>query len=592
MMLPDSRPNANNKKPTKKPGNNTLLKPHRQGLFDQNKVVRSLPSSPSLAGMTPTPASRPTAHQLRQQALKSSLIHLLAVRAVSESYITKTLNCEHNDIERLLEKYGRPSRLDVKKFDLSDRGYKELDVWGFGYKEASDRQAAIDRAIAAFDRQRISVRESVWQMLLPNKERNKGKILSKLNLHTGPMERAKTPQIHVQSSGEGRTNGKTSPSDERPGRLAPSSAAGPRSSSQEPPNKAKVSDKEAQAKRLLSKSKKPNSTGPEASRKPEPKPAASTASTAPKKAPAKPSITSNSKFKSAEFVVSSDEETEVEDTPITLAKPAPRPAAKTTSKPKDSAKPAPKVNQGNGSAKSGTVAPKNGTTKATASASSNKLKAPDAESKSNLGVSSLPRKRALSSPHKPSRLGSSPPTNASDFENEAALKSKSSSSSNSPLINQRREVRKAPGHAPTSKPAATSSSSSDRPVKRKSEAISSDRSAAPREREREREREPQRGSSTQPPPAKRRLTASPQPAMAPRSTTPSEAATPAHTPRPLSSNDLQSARRFKEMQLRYAMQLKELRADSNPSADRVERLRRMYSKLSEHKRNLSKLVAT
>lgn len=589
-MLPNNRPNANNKKPTKKPSNNSLLKPHRQGLFDQNKVVRSLPSSPSLTGMTPNPASKPTAHQLRQQALKSSLIHLLAVRAVSESYITKTLNCEHSDIESLLEKYGRPSRLDARKFDLSDRGYKELDVWGFDYKEASDRQAAIDRAIAAFDRQRISVREPMWQMLLAYKERNKGKILSKLNLHTGPMERAKTPQIHVQSSGEGRTNDKTSPSDERPGRLAPSSAAGPRSGSQEPPNKAKVSEKEGQAKRLLSKSKKPNSTGTEATRKPDTKPAASTA---PKKAPAKPSTTSNSKFKSAEFVVSSDEETEVEDTPITLAKPPPRPAAKTTSKPKESAKPAPKANQGNGSAKSGTVAPKNGTTKATPSAaSSNKLKAPDAESKSNLGVSSLSRKRALSSPHKPSRLGSSPPTNASDFENEAALKSKSSSSSNSPLINQRREARNAPAKPPTSKPAATSSSSSDRPVKRKSEAISTDPSAPPRDRDREREREPQRGSSTQPPPAKRRLTVSPQPVEAPRSTTPSEAATPAHTPRPLSSNDLQSARRFKEMQLRYAAQLRELRASSNPSADRVERLRRMYSKLSEHKRTLSKLVAT
>jgi len=83
----------------------------------------------------------------------------------------------------VLQKIANPDQSSLK-WKLTDKAYKELDPYDFRY-EGEDRAVAIQSAIAAFDRQRISKDDKIWQKLLPESERGSGKILSKLNL-TGP----------------------------------------------------------------------------------------------------------------------------------------------------------------------------------------------------------------------------------------------------------------------------------------------------------------------------------------------------------------------------------------------------------------------
>ena len=215
-----------------------------------------MPTSPAIGAVSPAARNN---KQLRvQEAAKKAMIHLLAVRPVSRTYISTTLNMDSSDLAILLDKYARPTRLDPLKFDLSDRGYKELDVWGFRYPSQDDRQLAIDRAVSAFDRQRISREENVWQMLLPKQERGRGKILSRLQLHGVTMDKVKTPRIHVDSSDNPTRAGYVSsgPEDGK-GHLAPSDAEPmARSISNDPIPKKRVSQMEAQSKRLLSKNPK------------------------------------------------------------------------------------------------------------------------------------------------------------------------------------------------------------------------------------------------------------------------------------------------------------------------------------------------
>jgi RNA polymerase II elongation factor ELL len=75
-----------------------------------------------------------------------------------------------------------------------DKLYKELDVWNFNYKNQEDRQAAIDNAIRAYDRMRLSKDDELWQKLLPEEERGQGKVLSRLNLNKAPVNTS-TPTV-------------------------------------------------------------------------------------------------------------------------------------------------------------------------------------------------------------------------------------------------------------------------------------------------------------------------------------------------------------------------------------------------------------
>ena len=161
---------------------------------------------------------------------------------------------------------GKEFRLIPDKWTLNDKAFKELDVWNFDYPNQDDRQLAINCAISAFDRMRISTKERVWDMLLPKNERGKGKILSNLDLHKGPIKQSNTPRIQVQhpSNDPNAKDQLAGHESDQKDRLAPNDAEPmARSQSQDQINKKKkLSEKEAQSKRLLKNGPKKVTTAP------------------------------------------------------------------------------------------------------------------------------------------------------------------------------------------------------------------------------------------------------------------------------------------------------------------------------------------
>ncbi|KAL9117074.1 MAG: hypothetical protein Q9187_006393 [Circinaria calcarea] len=500
-------PAKGGKRPPAKISPPTLLKGHhRAGLFDARNaaLTRSMPTSPSLGATSSslqkannglTAKSTPKDDKTEKlKALKVAILHVLASRSVSQKFLASAVNCTAEECKPILEKYGREARLDPSKYDLSDRGFKELDIWKFPYKNESDREAAVERAVSAFDRQRISREEYIWQMLLPKEKRGKGIILSKLQLHNGPMQRVSTPRINVENAdGAGKNETSTgSDSDKRPGRLAPRDTESTRASSQDPIKKKRVSEKEAQSKRLLSKKPKK----PVVSSKPkESKPAA-------KKETKKDPAVSAPKVKSSEFVRDSDEEVDMEDS-ITLGVPHPKTKATTNSKRAESAestkvatKAATKTAKKATATSTAPVKPKAAAATAaapkkstsTVSVTAEKKQTPPTSSNSASSQKSIngnqtapaPMRRTVShtrntsSPIKPSPLGSSPPTNASDLEVKAQSLHPPASDRSSPVVSSQKD-----GSTPINKGVAHRvkkpiENTSEHSLKRKADDLDSD----------------------------------------------------------------------------------------------------------------------
>lgn len=398
----------------------------------------------------------------------------------------------------MLQKVGKKYRLDESKWDLMDKAFKELDIFAFNFTNDGDRELAVGRAISAFDRMRISTSEKIWDKLMPKNERGKGKVLSHLNLGKGPINASSTPRIQVQhpETNEERNLGLDGNDSDRKDRLAPSNTEPGRSHSQGPIKKKRVSEKEAQSKRLLSKGPKKETP---ASKEKEAHPAV-------KKATKKANVP-----KSSEFVNDSDEEDGLEDAATLHAQSqtqkkasttkapeeleAPKPAASTpkvkhsksaASTPKvQASKPAteskfgrptpltkkaavrdalaarrelaqkltPTITGGMSDKEVGSAAGKKVAVPAklpekkatpsvkapeknpasavasTATSPAARQHAADAGQGGTAMKKTLSRQRNVSSPHKPSPLGSSPPTNASDLDNAT-----NSSTSSTPLV--------------------------------------------------------------------------------------------------------------------------------------------------------------
>ena len=397
------------------------------------------------------------------------------------------MKCKEEDVEEVLHKIGKPFRLDQSKWDLTDKAFKELDVWDFSYPNQEDRDLAIGRAISAFDRMRLSTQEKLWDMLIPKEERGKGKILSHLNLHKGPIQPATTPKIQIQQTSNDTKKEDLTPGNEndQKDRLAPGDAEPmARSRSHGPIKKTKISEKEAQSKRLLSKG--PKKVTP-ASKEKETHPAVKKGGPGTAKRVNAP--------KSSEFVNESDEEDGLEDaTTLHTHSLPPKKAEKTSKTPKEplsaqptgnttiskgpkhavlsqpvvsattikktSSRPAtpshvtatPKAkstvantvngkdvrDQGFKNANRNPTVPvkvqgkkPSAPTPSSTSSPAPKHRLSDSSQGSTAMKKTLSRQRTTSSPHKPSPLGSSPPTNASDFDNP-----EQSSTSSTPLISQ------------------------------------------------------------------------------------------------------------------------------------------------------------
>lgn len=116
----------------------------------------------------------------KHEEVMITLIHLLAMKPTSTLDLMRTARMTNpNLLEELLDKVAR---LESEKWKLLDRSYKRLTVWDFAYETQEDRQMAIDNAIKAYDRMRIGAQENLWQLLLPQGERGKRILLSRLHL--------------------------------------------------------------------------------------------------------------------------------------------------------------------------------------------------------------------------------------------------------------------------------------------------------------------------------------------------------------------------------------------------------------------------
>lgn len=421
-----------------------------------NATTRSMPASPSIgasrspASLGAPPTSVPVVHDEKTQklqALRTPLIHLLAVRQVSVKFLAQKTCCSQEECKEVLQRVGRESLLDPEKWDLSDKSFKELDVWKFAYPSEVDRQFAIDRAVSAFDRMRVSREEKVWQMLLPKHERGKGKILSKLNLHAGPIQKTGAPRINVQTTGDANQGHEAGNDSDRRDLLTPSDAEPmARSKSHDQITKKRVSEKEAQSKRLLSKNPKPIALP----QKPK------VAHPAIRKPQKKAAAASSGVPKSTEFVRDSDEDEEMKDVDPRQSKPAPTTTATGDAKkaqkpalPKSSSTPSkPRIPENKASRiqkKPSVPTSKiagNKTLSTGSSSSGSRSRLSDSSHSSVPMTKTLSRQRNTSSPHKPSPLGSSPPTNASDFDNDSSSHPASSTSS-TPLVAQSRRMNNA-----------------------------------------------------------------------------------------------------------------------------------------------------
>ena len=414
------------------------MKPSNKSKFlSQNRLgsdtTRSMPSSPALSGVG-SPSLGPTSVPLSQQqaeqakAVRKPVIHLLAVEPMTEKEVREKIDDEGQ--EQLMVALLRVSDLNqtTKKWELRKSFFKELDVWTFEYSTTADRQRAIDNAVKQYDKMRLGVSEPQWDRLLEKSERGTGKCLSKLQAQIAAGPVARGPKINVQKADD---SGRDTPNgdddvfmDKKVSKIKGESLS--RSVSQPPPTKSKkVSEKESQAKRLLSKNPAKSAT---------------------KSAPAKkaPPPKTGTKVLSSEFVNDSDEEDDYQ----VPAKPAPKPMKRSrdedldtsdssiplSKKVKKDTPPTHRVSDASQSSRT--------TTSSHYSSSSSKIKG--------------------KSPQKSSPLASSPPTNASDMESTSGERT---SSSESPARDLSTNNSRSPIHKRHQKSSSVSSSGSSRCLK-------------------------------------------------------------------------------------------------------------------------------
>jgi RNA polymerase II elongation factor ELL len=388
-----------------------------------NTLNRSNPTSPFLGaagspavGPTSTARSAPTSvskDQVRLNAIKTPFLHLLAAKPLTLKVLAETIRATKEDCEKLLLKYSKDPREANGDQELKDKAYRELDPWKFPYPSESDRQSAIDRTISAFDRMRISTSDPIWETLLPDKQRGKGKG-------------SELSRLKMVQAGPG---GVTPKSESRPG-TAHNVADTERDRGKAGGNaKGSATKTKPQNGRTGEKEKKPSL------RKEGTKQSKDVAGKEGEKKERKKNQ-GNGKFKSSEVIEDSDEELGIAENAFEQAQSKKGAKAKANS---SVTGPSPKL------ATTVTTATKSNKT----SASSSKVLKPASSlmpnsalnrPRSEAGINKAsPRPRTDSSPQKRSPLASSPPTNATDLENSQTIKVNSlSSSTSSPAISSQK----------------------------------------------------------------------------------------------------------------------------------------------------------
>ncbi|KJX95778.1 hypothetical protein TI39_contig1051g00010 [Zymoseptoria brevis] len=422
-------------------------KEHKQA--QRRGLLGSQPASPSKnavgvsrSGLPPTSAPT-TDSAVRLRAMRTPLVHLIAIKPLSRDEIVRKTRIPKDDLDDILNKIGKQ---EDGKWQLTDRTYKELDVYKFGYLLQADRQAAIDNAIRAYDRLRLGKDDKEWQMLLPKEERNKGTVLSKLHL-SAANRNGLTPSHGASPipGGEG----------EKPGISA---ATTPRLDPASTPKISSAAGTGGGMKRLFAKDPKKARAAEEAKdKKRKEREVAATTSDKEGGKPARKKVatkTNNPKVKSAEIVHSSSDEDsdslQVEENkkatgpgssqpkvPPTDRRPVPGAAAKATPKASIEASPSSKGTTGKlvrpvpKDTTPSTTAKKAGpgtatktvvstTTKAAKPATAGKA-TPNGRSTSSQARPQLSPPNRSSRPTVPSPLGAARPRNASDVSERAAV---------------------------------------------------------------------------------------------------------------------------------------------------------------------------
>lgn len=286
-----------------------LAKAGRSKLLSRPSALpRSQSGSPALSGIG-SPSLGPTSSNQAQEKAKKlrfPLIHELAVRDQSFGDLLPKWEGEteaefHTQLEKVAHFDG-----GLQKWTLKQQCWKELDVYAYPYEKDEDRQKAIDNAIKKYDRLRLGVSDPLWQKLLPRAERGKGTCLSKVQAAIAKGSAPPAPRINVQPaeasspSVDSEKEDSGSSSSKRP-----NVGGEPMARTNSGSKMKKVSEAQAQAKRLLSN--KPSSAkAPSA--KPTSKP--SSAKTSPKVSPTKPTSKAatgkGGRVLSKEFISDSD----------------------------------------------------------------------------------------------------------------------------------------------------------------------------------------------------------------------------------------------------------------------------------------------
>ncbi|KAI0426883.1 hypothetical protein F5Y09DRAFT_333805 [Xylaria sp. FL1042] len=545
-------------------------------------TTRSLPSSPALNGVSsPNPAFSASQQIIeKNKGQRSVLVHELAVRDQPFEHLKDVWTGADSDLQSTVEKVADFNKT-TEKWSLKKMHWKELDVWNYDYQSPEDRQSAIDNAIKAYDKQRMMLSDTAWERLLPQEDRGKNIVLSKLQATIA--KQSTIPPAPKQKAEDG--NKSDFDSSKAKGEAMARSTSQPITSKPK-----KVSEREAQTKRLLSNNPK----------KPAPKKPVSKV---------KASEEKGKRVLSAEFVYDTD--TSTEEVPLSQSsttapkpkfppKPAERPmekpVAKASEKPKEPPaplKPRPKpivrppraptkalgvINKSpqkrprededssssSGAPLSKRIKPKE-LPKPVAEPKAMKHRVSDASqnSRTTNGTisSSFTMKSKNTSPTKSSPLATSPPTNASDLEERTTSQRAPNRAQQHPpqeLRNGDRERERGRdrgrAHGPTNSVSTSASAASSAPP-----------AAIPTKKRKEREPVEESPETTPTPPAKR--------------------------PR-ISSEILKEALKFTRFYEKYEALHHEIAAMKTPPDDKLTDLLDMRNRLVNMKREIQQAVAS
>lgn len=424
-------------------------------LKKQNKKSLSTPSSGPTTPMMRSarspliPSSAPTSTSAEARAeldaLRIPLIHLLALSAASEHSLTNKTKAPEDLVLKVLPKIAKKVNAG-RQWALVDDAYKELDMYDFPYTSPDDREKAIGNCREAFHRLGLEKQAPEWRLLLPPEDREKADLNPELVPE--PVKLADARPNVKPASESGRSPLLSSVETKKPAKETTKNT---------PKTTTKASKSDPIARIIGGKGKK-KAVAPAKPKGPVGRPPKNPTASgkAAKPNPQKQTVTMNSRIKSAEVIVDSDEDVEMEDVKLSPPKqsikksvspqprrriPASKPSSGTVSEIEADGirlNQNPKRTPASTTAKSPAKKPRISEPSSVISNSPVRLH-PQSNGYGKVQPSTikpLPSKETLSqrsssnSPPKPSPLGSSPPINASDVDAGSTSSSPSFMTSN------------------------------------------------------------------------------------------------------------------------------------------------------------------